>query len=31
MYIFQIKPLSKDTPSFQKWDWLKDKRDSEVE
>ena len=31
MYIFQIKPLSKDTSSIQKWDWLKDKRDSEVE
>ena len=31
VYIFRIKILSKDTPSFQRRDWLKNERDSEVE
>ena len=30
-YVFQIKTLSKDTPSFQRWGWLKNERDNEVE
>ena len=30
-YIFQIKVLSKDTPSFERWDRLKNQRDNEVE
>ena len=30
-YVFQIKTLSKDTPSFQRRDWLKNQRDNEVE
>ena len=30
-YIFQIKILSKDFPSFQRQDWLKNERDNEVE
>ena len=30
-YIFQIKIWSKDTPSFQRRDWLKNERYSEVE
>ena len=30
-YIFQIKILSKDTPSFQRQDWLKNEGDNEVE
>ena len=30
-YAFQIKNLSKDTPSFQRQDWLKSERANEVE
>ena len=30
-YIFQIKILSKDTPSFQRQNWLKNEGDNEVE
>ena len=30
-YVFQIKALSKDTPSFQRRDWLKSKGDNVVE
>ena len=30
-YVLQIKILSKDTPSFQRRDWLKNERDNEVE
>ena len=30
-YIFRIKVLSKDTPSVQRRDWLKNERDNEVE
>ena len=30
-YIFQIKILSKNTPTFHRWDWLKNERDNEVE
>ena len=30
-YVFQIKTLSKDTPSFQRQDWLKNERNNEVE
>ena len=30
-YIFRIKILSRDTPSFHWLDWLKNKRDNEVE
>ena len=29
--VFHIKTLSKDTPSFQRQDWLKTERNSEVE
>ena len=30
-YVFQIKTLSKDTPSFQRRDWLKNERDNKIE
>ena len=30
-YLFQIKTLSRETPSFQRRNWLKNKRGSEVE
>ena len=30
-YVFQIKTLSRGTPSFQRWDWLKNERNSDVE
>ena len=30
-YIFWIEILSKDTPSFQRQDWLKNEGDNEVE
>ena len=30
-YVFKIKVLSRDTPNFQRSDWLKKERDNEVE
>ena len=30
-YVFHIKTLSKDAPSFQRRDWLKSKRENDVE
>ena len=30
-YVYQVKTLSRDTPGFQKQDWLKNERDNEVE
>ena len=30
-YVFQIKTSFRDTPSFKKWDWLKNKTENEVE